>query len=97
MLNDVLNILKANEVALKNKGVMHVSVFGSTARGQQNENSDVDILIDLDQARPLNVFEYASIKDEIKRIVGGRADVVSREGLKKALRERVEREAVDAF
>jgi predicted nucleotidyltransferase len=97
MLNDVLNTLKANEDVLRKRGVIHAAVFGSTASGMQTKGSDVDILIDLDESKPINVFDYAAIKDEIKAIVGGRADVVTREGLKKALRERVEQEAVDAF
>ncbi len=97
MLNDVIGTLKTHKNALKEKGVMHAAVFGSTARGEDKEGSDIDILIDLDKSRPINVFDYASIKDEIKQIVGGRVDVVTREGLKEALRERVEKEAVDAF
>lgn len=96
-LNNVLNVLKENAPALKARGVLHARVFGSTVRGTQNENSDVDIVIDLDEKRPINVFDYAAIKEEIKAIVGGRVDVVIREGLKKALREQVESEAVDAF
>ncbi len=97
MLNDVLNTLKAHESALKSKGVIHAAVFGSTARGEEGNNSDVDILIDLDKSRTITVFDYASIKDSIAELLNGRADVVTREGLKKALRERVEKEAVDAF
>jgi len=97
MLDNVIGALRVHEDALKAKGVVHAAVFGSTARGEDTKDSDVDILIDLDETRPINVFDYASIKDEIKNIVGGRVDVVTREGLKKALRERVEKEAVDAF
>ncbi len=96
-LNAVIDALKAHRDVLATKGVVHASVFGSTARGQQTADSDVDILIDLDESRTINVFDYASIKDEIKQIVGGRVDVVTREGLKKALREQVEKEAVDVF
>lgn len=96
-LNTVLETLRAHSAALKSRGVVHASVFGSTARGERNARSDVDIVIDLDALRPLNVFDYAAIKDEIRTIVGGKVDVVVREGLKKPVRERVESEAVDAF
>ena len=90
MLDEIVNTLKTHENALKSRGVLHASVFGSTARGTRTESSDIDIVIDLDTARPMNVFDYAAIKDEIKAIVGESADVVTREGLKKPLRERVE-------
>jgi predicted nucleotidyltransferase len=97
MLTDVLNTLKSHESALKQKGVIHAAVFGSTVRGEETDASDVDVLIDLDDSRPMTVFDYAAIKDMIGDLLGGRADVVTREGLKDALRQRVEQEAVDAF
>lgn len=97
MLTDILNTLKSHEAALKNQGVVHAAVFGSAARGEAGENSDVDILIDLDKTRAISVFDYAAIKETISEILNGHADVVTREGLKKALRARVEKEAVDAF
>lgn len=96
-LDTALQALQAQAELLKTRGVVHAAVFGSTARGSGASGSDIDILIDLDESRPLNVFDYAAIKDEIKAIVGGRADVVIREGLKKPIRKRVEKEAVDAF
>lgn len=97
MLNDVLKTLKSNEAALKNKGVVHAAVFGSTVRGEEKSDSDVDILIDLDQSRQISVFDYAEIKNSIEQMFSKRVDVVTRAGLKKALRERVAKEAVDAF
>lgn len=96
-LNSVLETLRAHKGELNRRGVVHASVFGSTARSMQTAQSDVDIVIDLDALRPLNVFDYAAIKDEIRAIVGGKVDVVLREGLKKTLRQRVESEAIDAF
>lgn len=97
MLNDVLNTLKSHEAALRNQGVVHAAVFGSTARGDAGTDSDVDIVIDLDKNKKITVFDYAAIKDSISDILKVRADVVIREGLKKGLRERVEKEAVEAF
>jgi len=98
-LETVLSSLKGHRDALRARGVLHAAVFGSTARGTSNNASDVDIVIDLDEAKPINVFDYTSIKDEIKAIVGegSKVDVVIREGLKGAIRRRVESEAIDAF
>lgn len=97
MLDDILMSLKSNEAALKRRGVIHASVFGSFARGEQKNDSDIDILIDLDEGQKISIFDYAEIKDMISAMVDGRADIVTRGGLKQGLRERVEKEAIDAF
>lgn len=97
MLHDVLNTLKAHEAALKNAGVLHAAVFGSAARGEEGEDSDVDILVDLDASRQITVFDYAAIKDMIAEFINGPVDVVTREGLKVGVKERVLSEVVEAF
>ncbi len=95
MLSDALHILQSHAQHLRAQGVVHAAVFGSTAR--DGAGNDVDVLIDLDETRSLNVFDYAAIKEEIGNLLGGRVDVVTREGLKKTLKAQVEREAVNAF
>ena len=96
-LNKTVQALQAGAGALKACGIVHAAVFGSAARGTDHSGSDIDIVIDLDATRALNVFDYAAIKDEIKAIVGGDVDIVPREGLKPSIRKHVESEAIDAF
>ena len=76
---------------------MHAAVFGSAARGEAAENSDLDILIDLDATRPIGLFAYANLKLYINELLGGKADVVNRKTLKPLLRESIMRDAVYAF
>ena len=96
-LDQILETLKKQADALKARGIAHASVFGSTARQDTHAQSDIDIVIDLDATKPINVFDYAAIKEEIAEMVGGNVDVVTWEGLKAPIRARVENEAVDAF
>jgi len=77
-------------------------VFGSVARGEASATSDVDILIDLDETQPLDLFDYANIKLFVARLFGmdsldGPIDVVNRKTLKPLLRDQVLKEAVNAF
>lgn len=50
--SDIITRLKAHEAALKARGVAHAALFGSVARGEQRGDSDIDIMIELDPARP---------------------------------------------
>ena len=61
-LQTVLETLRGHESDLRRLGVLHAAVFGSVARGEAGAESDVDILVELDESRPIGVFEYARLK-----------------------------------
>jgi predicted nucleotidyltransferase len=96
-LHDTVTLLQAHEADLQQRGVRHVAVFGSVARGDARPNSDTDILIELDPAHPLGLFAYASLTRYITDLVGAPVDVVNRRTVKTLLRETIDREAVDVF
>ncbi|SPF38963.1 hypothetical protein SBA4_2270012 [Candidatus Sulfopaludibacter sp. SbA4] len=58
-LDTVLEALRAHEPELRRFGVSQASVFGSVARGEARADSGVDVLVELDQNRPMGIFEYA--------------------------------------
>ena len=95
--HNVLKILKEHEVELRRLGVRHAAVFGSVARGEARPDSDIDVLVALDPARPIGVFEYARLKLHISESFGGAGDVVNRRTLKPLVRDNILRDSVDAF
>jgi predicted nucleotidyltransferase len=76
---DILIRLKAHETALKARGVAHAALFGSVARDEQRGDSDIDILIELDPAARVTMFDYVDIKAYIAALFQGPADAVNRE------------------
>ena len=96
-LNDVLRTLRTHENELKRLGASHAAVFGSIARGEAKPSSDIDVLVDLDPAMPMGVFQYARLKLYIDEILDGAGDVVNRKTLKPLLRDHILNDAVDAF
>src|ERR1035437_5606339 len=96
-LNDVLQTLRDHENELKQLGASHAAVFGSVARGEAKPSSDIDVLVDLDPAMPMGVFQYARLKLYINEILDGAGDVVNRKTLKPLLRDHILNDAVDAF
>ncbi len=73
-------------------GARNVRVFGSVARGQADEGSDVDVLVELEPGRSL--FDLGGLQYELEELLGRRVDVVTERGLKARIRDRVLREAV---
>jgi hypothetical protein len=73
-------------------GARNVRVFGSVARGESDEGSDVDLLVELEPGRSL--MDHAALWLELQEAIGCRIDVVSDRGIKPRLRERVLREAI---
>jgi hypothetical protein len=96
-LNDVLETLRAHESELRLLGVSHAAVFGSLARGEASADSDIDVLVELDEDRPMGIFEYARLKLHINEILDGAGDVVNRRTLKPLLRDNILRDAIHAF
>jgi len=95
--DDVIARLKEAEPALRARGIRHAAVFGSVARGEERPDSDIDILVDLDPAARLTIYDYVGIKEYVAELFGGGVDVVSHGGLKPYIKPRVTAEAVYAF
>ena len=73
-------------------GAHNVRVFGSVARGEADEHSDVDFLVDMEPGRSL--FDMGGLLMDLQELLGRGVDVVTERGLKPRIRERVLREAV---
>jgi hypothetical protein len=62
---EILARLRENEPALRARGVRHVALFGSRARGEAGLGSDIDIMIEFSPEARVTVFNYAGLKDFI--------------------------------
>jgi uncharacterized protein len=60
---EIIARLKQHEAALRAQGVTHAALFGSRARGDARPDSDTDIMIELDPAAQIGVWDYIGIKE----------------------------------
>jgi uncharacterized protein len=88
--------LKEHEAELKRLGVEQLYLFGSTARGEAREDSDVDLFFD-HPLGSLGLFELMDVKDAAARILGRKTDIMTRRSLHPVLRERIEASALQVF
>jgi uncharacterized protein len=88
--------LKRHETELEALGVDHLYLFGSTARDEAGEDSDIDLFFDHEKGR-IGLYELIDVKESATDILGGRADIMTRASLHPALRKRIEDSAVLVF
>jgi uncharacterized protein len=88
--------LREHEAELKQFGVLHLYLFGSTARDDAREDSDVDLFFDYEEGK-FGLFELMDVKDAAARILDRKTDIMTRDSLHRVLRERIEATAVPVF
>jgi predicted nucleotidyltransferase len=94
--DDAISRLRAHEADLRRLGVEHLYLFGSTARGEARDDSDVDLFFDHEKGK-LGLFEVMDVKERAAGILGRHADVMTRDSLHPRLRKRIEESAVRVF
>lgn len=92
-----LTRLKPFERRLRERGINALYLFGSTARDEAGEMSDLDLLFEYDPSRPFSLFDQAGAMLELSEGLGAKVDLVSRNGLRPRMRARVEGEMVRVF
>jgi predicted nucleotidyltransferase len=88
--------LKQHEAELRGLGIEHLYLFGSTVRNEAGADSDVDLFFDHPEGS-LGLYELMDVKDAAARILGCKADIMTRRSLHRALREEIEASATQVF
>ena len=95
-MNSKQNILKtlgANETKIKSFGVRSLSLFGSSARGQDSRASDLDFVVEFERK---SFDAYMDLKFFLEDLFGKPVDLVLADGIKPRLRSVILREAIHA-
>jgi len=73
-------------------GARNVRVFGSVARGEARPDSDIDFLVELEPGR--SIFDLGGLLYDLQSLLGVEVDVVTENGLRARIRDRVLQEAI---
>jgi uncharacterized protein len=88
-------ILKTHKKDLSNLGANSLAIFGSIARNEGKKRSDVDILIEFDAKKGL--FGFVHLKGYLEDLLHCDVDLVTKKGLRPALKERILSESRKIF
>ncbi len=73
-------------------GARNIRIFGSLARGEAREDSDIDFLVDMESGRSL--FDLGGLLMDLQNLLAQKVDVVTEKGLRPRIRDRVLKEAL---
>jgi uncharacterized protein len=94
---EAVSKLKDRAEAIKAMGATALFVFGSTARDETNDSSDLDLFIDYDPHTRFNALDLVGIKQFLEDELEIAVDVTTRDGLHPMLRHDIEQTAVRVF
>ncbi len=93
----VLECLRLHQKELQNQGILHAAVFGSVARGEAKETSDIDILIEVNPDIPMDIYTYNKLKRYVADLFPISTDVTNKAALKQGISIQAQKDAVYAF
>ncbi|MBV8368019.1 MAG: nucleotidyltransferase domain-containing protein [Candidatus Eremiobacteraeota bacterium] len=93
----LLTLLRTDRGRLERAGVRRAALFGSTARGDANAASDVDVLVVLDPDAHVGLLAFAALQEHLRGLFGRDVDLISRGALQPDRDAAILKEAVWAF
>lgn len=97
LLSQCLEVLRAQEKELHARGILHAAIFGSVARGEDDEKSDIDVIIQVDYKAFSGFGGLFDLEEELSRAFGRSVDVVTLGGLKSPKHDHIRRDMIAAF
>jgi uncharacterized protein len=94
---DVISKIKPHESVLRQAGLKALYIFGSTARQQATEGSDVDLLFEVAPATRFNLLDQAKLQTMLSDMLNMPVDLVERDALRPQMRTRTELDQVRIF
>ena len=96
-LDTVRQLLAAEEPELRRRGVRHLAVFGSVARGDDRPDSDVDVAVEIEAGRSFSLIRREDTRLLLENALQRRVDLGEVDSFRPQLRAAFERERVPIF
>ena len=95
MVNSLEEVKKLAIPVLKGYNIKKAAVFGSFARGDAKENSDIDLLVKYKEGTSL--FDVVRLQNDLETVLGRKVDLVSYDFIDKYIKERVLKESISLY
>ena len=93
---EIVQKLTVHQSELKELLVKKIYIFGSHARGEGGEKSDLDLIVEFAPEAEIGLFAFARLRRRLSELLGKEVDLVTPEAIRPEMREEIFREAVRA-
>ena len=97
LLAECLKTLREREADLHARGILHAGVFGSVARGEERENSDIDVVVEVKSGIGFGTIGLMNLKEELTHVFARDVDIIDRRGLKSPKHDCILEDIILAF
>lgn len=94
--DEIIKTLNANKGLKRRYLINNLYLFGSVARGESKESSDVDILVEFAPQARVGLFQFVRLRRELSELLGCEVDLATPEALHRDLKEDILKEAIHA-
>lgn len=84
--NEILETLKALKPQYQKDGLVLVGLFGSFSRGEEQSDSDIDIVYKIEKDQKLSIFKYLKYLSDLEKLLNHKVDLVRAEAIKADLK-----------
>jgi predicted nucleotidyltransferase len=93
----IISALQKSEPELRAQGIAHLFLFGSIARGDQSDRSDIDLMAEFEPSRRRTLITMVRLENRLSDLLGVKVDLSLAQAMKDKVRARAMREAISAF
>ncbi len=94
---ELIDALRALEASIRARGVASLAVFGSRARGDHRDDSDLDLLVELEPGHPFSALDWVSLGNFIGDDLGVETNVFFARSLEPGFRNEIARDLIRVF
>ncbi len=93
----IIDRLMRNQTTLRAMGLAKLSLFGSTARGQNAVGSDVDLAVTLDNKAKIDLFRFAAISEQLSQMLGTQVDLIVEPARNARMQAQIDRDRLRVY
>ena len=90
---EILKVIRENKDKIKSFGVKKIGIFGSFARGEEKERSDIDIIVEFEEGKK-NFDNFMNLAFYLEELFGRKVDLLTPESISPYIKPYIEKEAV---
>jgi hypothetical protein len=95
--NEAIALIKSHEAELRAAGIAALYLFGSTARDDASDASDIDLACEIDGTSQLDLFKFAGLRNRLQQGCGSVIDLVPLRSMRPFVKERAMRDMIRIY